>query len=246
MVLCCGEDPSELLGALPFKPSPAAYHEYRCYRFWRFQAFTLAWTGIGTGCLEPMLYELFEPALISGPKTIRRLILIGTAGSLNPAGTTPGQPYLIDPAYLGASAIGSPPHQITARERQPLRPRLGALVKRAAGLERRSIVSTDYYYGFSHDPASAMLREADPGLLRAVAAASGVADLVDMEVAQFYYFCGLLGGPSLLYLAIKGCANYVGGFSEQPMNSQQVLSLAMLDVFRLLSLSRSDSLSGPQ
>jgi len=61
MVICCGEDAAELLQALrtEFPRQETAYHEYRCYRFWKFAEFTLIWTGIGTGCLEPLLFELF-------------------------------------------------------------------------------------------------------------------------------------------------------------------------------------------
>jgi hypothetical protein len=59
LLLCCGEDTTELLLALPEVGPPLLYHVYRCYRFWRFDGFTLVWTGIGTGCLEPLMFELF-------------------------------------------------------------------------------------------------------------------------------------------------------------------------------------------
>ena len=72
-ILCCGEDVSHFLQLLP---TIQMYHEYRGYRFWRLPGFTLVLSGMGTGCLEPLMWELTRP------KVIRQVMLIGTAGKM--------------------------------------------------------------------------------------------------------------------------------------------------------------------
>src|SRR5688500_16227939 len=76
IILSCGEDPSELLAAARTAglDKPCALHEYRCYRFWSFPICTLVWTGIGTGCLEPLLYEILRESRAN------KICLVGTAG----------------------------------------------------------------------------------------------------------------------------------------------------------------------
>ena len=57
--------------------------------------------------------------------------------------------------------------------------------------------------------------------------------MVDMETAQFYYFCQFLGSPVLQYAALKGPANYIEG-SEQGLHSLTVLRSAVRVALRLL------------
>ena len=217
LLLCCGEDPTELLLSLPeVVERPLFYHEYRCYRFWRFARFTLAWTGIGTGCLEPLMYELLVNAANSRankPTTeIRRIILVGTAGAFRASEVRLGQVYLLNEAFLGASAISVPDHELTSAQAKPLQPHLELPCPQPLDkISPASIISTDYYYGFSKRANSSVLRQTDPRLGSVVDYAWGRVDMVDMETAQFYYLCKSLGPPALRYAALKGPADYVEG-----------------------------------
>lgn len=229
MIICCGEDVAELLQALrtELQQQEMAYHEYRCYRFWKFEEFTLIWTGIGTGCLEPLLFELFEGF------TPREMVLIGTCGAIMGRGIEPGDVFLMGKAYLGGSAIRLPESLL------PLPCRFGDDKLARLGLARKSTISTDLYYGFAVDPGSRVRRfqEEDLGLKADLAAYWDKADVVEMEVGQFYYLCGLFGGPELEYVAIKGAANATDTVSQQTAYSGRVLQLALRNTLRLLGVS---------
>ena len=62
MIVCTGEDPDELKRAikavLPGKRP--RFHQYRCYKAWKFSGVTIVISGIGSGCLEPLLFELLD------------------------------------------------------------------------------------------------------------------------------------------------------------------------------------------
>lgn len=233
MVICCGEDAAELLQALrtEFPRQETAYHEYRCYRFWKFAEFTLVWTGIGTGCLEPLLFELFEGF------TPKELVLIGTCGAIPGRGIEPGDVFLVDKAYLGGSAIRLQDSAL------PLPCRFGADKLARLGLDRRSAISTDLYYGFAVDPGARVrrLQEEDFGLKADLAAYWDKADAVEMEIGQFYYLCGLFGGPGLEYVAIKGAANATDFVAQQTLHSGPVLQRSLRSALQLLAVN-----SGPE
>ena len=72
ILLSCGEDTKELLTPLAEIEEFSDYHEYRCYKFWKFSTFTLIWTGFGTSCLEPLLWEILKPNIAE------RIILFGS------------------------------------------------------------------------------------------------------------------------------------------------------------------------
>jgi hypothetical protein len=219
VILCCGEDTGELLNAFN-RYRASKIHEYRCYKFWKYDAFTLIWTGIGTGCLEPLLFEVLEPAII------QRIVLIGTAGALNNL-RQPGQPHLINDAFLGCTGI-------TLREDRPLHSRWHSDI---AALPSASIISTDYYYGFSRmgSPLVKALQEADARLVDVFTKACNQADLVDMETAQFYHLCRVLGGDSLQFVALKGSSNPITDFSLQTLHSQQLLARLCQEAVALLT-----------
>lgn len=207
VILCCGEDAGELLQA--FKGLKALQvHEYRCYKFWRYPAFTLIWTGIGTGSLEPLLFEPLEPVMI------KRIVLIGTAGALND-NVTLGMGYVIDEAVLGCTGISPLPGV-------KLQPHWNGPIKE---MPTASIVSTDYYNGFSkvQSPRVNALQQADTRLKPVMDSIIGTVDLVDMETAQFYHFCRVLGGEHLQYLALKGATNPITDVSQQTLYSESLL-----------------------
>src|SRR5687767_8943729 len=93
VILCCGEDFTELIQCFS-ESSLGIRHEYRCYRFLRFENFTLIWTGIGTGCLEPLLFEIFDVPII------KKIVLVGTAGAFQSTASM-GNFFWIAQAYLG-------------------------------------------------------------------------------------------------------------------------------------------------
>ncbi|MFM7070695.1 MAG: hypothetical protein ACKO38_02740 [Planctomycetota bacterium] len=235
VLLCAGEDPDELIsvvervaGQRPFRT-----YSYRCYRFWQFDRFTLIWTGIGTGCLEPLLYEI-----VAQSDSIKTLILIGTAGWLAAddsggaeACETPNRKpiaYLLHEAYLGRTALSSlgnfhrkhgpsSAHRHTWSDGTRCVPRFPSQVEDLA-----TILSTDLYY--------------DRHWVREKAEYHG-ADLIDMEVAQFYCLCEIFAkNKDLNYVAIKGAANSLGNGSQQLLNSRAVLDACTRRALGLMAI----------
>ena len=224
-VLCCGEDFGELMRAMAAVTTraPVREHAYRGYRFVQFEDFALAWCGIGTGCLEPLLCEVLRQGRIT------RMVLMGTAGCLDPTGAELGTPYLVGEAWLGGTAI---------RPRDPDAPRRPHWPHAPAVLAPRSIVSTDFYYGFS--PVAHPLRDAllahDAGLAEELAQHLPRCPLVDMESAQFYHLCRALEGDALEFVAVKAAANHVGAWQAQLENTPAALQACWRASLDLLDL----------
>lgn len=224
IVLCCGEDPQELLTAVLQEtclalPDP---HQYRCYAFWPFPRFTLIWTGIGTGCLEPMLKEILEEGII------RRIVLIGSAGKISAKKEDLGRVYLVNEAYLAACAIQ--PH----RWDEPLRPCWHGTI--SVELPRAAAISTDYYYGFGGGTEyQRRALSADARLDIAMQRHWRPGRLVEMETAQFYHLCGVCDvGKQLQFLALRGVANQSDCFDQQYANSLLVLQEAFRHAMEIL------------
>ncbi len=232
VILVCGEDEAELLSALKaVRPEivPQSIHRYRCYHFWDCQTFTLIWTGIGTGCLEPLLYEILDIP------TLQRILLMGTAGATDYGKLTlmKGRAYAMAAASPFAAGV-------TPVSNEPLAPVWNQPLP--ADVQTATIVSTDYYYGYSPktDARTLKLIANDVNLARGRAETLPQVQLVDMETAQFYHFCRLLGLPGLQYIAIKGPANIVGDFGEQNLHSGAVLEASLQIATRLLQSGQTD------
>jgi hypothetical protein len=226
ILLCCGEDVSELLAAANKLGIGAVLgeHKYRCYHFWRFANFTLIWTGIGTGCLEPLLYEI----LVDTP--VQTICLIGTAGLCRTRpGLIKGEAYYIAEARTWAAGVR--PIAFDGA----LRPNWEA---NQSLVPKATIVSTDYYYGFSRieNQQLVRLRKLDGALSQDFQKILTEIDLVDMEVAQFYFICFAFGGVGLRWLAVKGPANDLDHFSEQIENSPLVLEKTFRSALILMEL----------
>lgn len=228
VIICCGEDAAELLAALrsAYPCAETAYHEYRCYRFWKFEEFTLVWSGIGTGCIEPLLFELIDGF------PLRQVVLIGTCGAIPGRGVRPGEVFLVDKAYLGGAAIRLP------EDAFPLSCRFGEERLAGLGLERKSAISTDFYYGFAVDPGARVkrLQGQDLNLKGDLAAFWDRADLVEMEIGQFYYLCGIFDSDQLEYVAIKGAANATDTVAQQTIYSGPVLQKGLRSALQLLGV----------
>jgi len=223
VILCCGEDASELLAAVnSFIPEQVIkYHEYRCYKFWKFSEFTLAWTGIGTGCLEPLLWEVLKTQIV------KKIIIIGTAGQFPNSKTHIGEVYVIDQAYLAATAVDE------LNIDHPLRPCFQA----SDACETATIVSTDLFYGFSQHGIDGVYSDHKNKLQNALDKHSKHRDMVDMEVGQFYYFCHKLNSnKNLEYLAIKGSSNRLEHFKELTINSSKVIKKSLQKALKLLQI----------
>ena len=228
IVLCCGEDPTDFINAVEsvMPGRPLFEHEFRCYRFWVYPRLTLVWTGIGSGCLEPLLFEMFMPG-----SNVLQIVLIGTGGTL--AGKLEvGVPHLVEQAFLGGSAIEP--------AIQPLEPRINKMKARAEALPRCAVVSTDYYYGYwpTKDHNRGRLRRADKRLDKGIDETYERAQMVDMEVGQFYHFCKTLGRSDLEYAAVKAAANPVDEPSVQLQSSRKVLSTTFLAALGLLGVEQ--------
>jgi len=211
MVVCCGEDAAELIEAVRRVSgrSPRQLHEYRCYRFWEHESGGLIWTGIGTGCLEPLLWEVLKPGLV------QQLVLIGTAGRHPGSQTALGQAYFIDRATPWFSAVD------TFYDQQPFRPRWRQPLP--PGLLTASTTSTDFYYDLPAQRGGS--RFAPPKT-----------ELVEMECAQFYLLCSSYSsGIDLSFAAIKGPANDLGRGHVQVTNSLDALCACWKQALALLA-----------
>jgi hypothetical protein len=206
-IVCAGEDPSELQRT--FDAGDADVFEYRCYRFWRFVQTTVIWTGMGTGCLEPLLWEILSPGVI------KKLLLVGSAGRLPNSRAPIGEARIITEAYAGGTSLDAESAD------QPIRPRFALPAK----CPPTSIVSTDFYYGFTGRTLTGKYPAAGAALRASVEKHLSTRDLVDMETAQFYHFCDRFDRTGRLqYLAIKGAANPIDWQMAQLGESAPLLS----------------------
>jgi hypothetical protein len=228
VILCAGEDRAEMLAAFAHRGfvQPLRVHRYRCYTFMDFGDFTLIWTGIGTGCLEPLLFEVLRGDIDA--VQVRRIVLVGTAGLLPHARLKIGGAYFITEAYAAATALDE------AHIRMPLQPTLPV----PAGSPTATSVSSDFYYGFTSALVDGTYAAVTPGLLTAYRAHAKRNAMVDMEVAQFYFLCHAMGGDrGLQYVAIKAPTNSIVDVMQQTATSREALQVCAAAVLDVLGVS---------
>lgn len=229
VILCCGEDEGALLRALTACSIslPPTVKSFRSYRLWKINDLTVILSPIGTGSLEPLLFEILQHDVI------RKLVLIGTAGLMADSKAELGIVYPISKALLSGTGLD--------REIE------GAVKPRFPVLDYSgdvSIISTDFYYGFSANPVSAVYR----AKLKHLGAdfKQMKADLVDMETAQFYALCKLLDEKGTLqYVSFKGAANTLVDQSDQNTKTDDVLILALGAALEAVSSDVSVYLKSP-
>lgn len=231
MVVCTGEDPGELVNAMRavISAEPEAHHQYRCYQAWKFNGFTVVISGIGTGCIEPLLWELLDHEKL-GQGVAKRLVMIGTAGYIADSGH--GQVFLVDGAY----PLGCAVH--LSAEYLPLRSSFQGL--EGCTLSRREEMSTDYYYAATpsmDDFRKVLAKQRDPILTECLENYWRAGRLISMESLQFYHFCSIYGQPGTQYVALRGVANLADQFHEQGDYSQNVLTDALKEALALLQVS---------
>lgn len=229
MVVCTGEDPHELVCAMnnSLPGIVPEYHEYRCYRAWKYPDFTVVISGIGTGCLEPLLYELLDFDAL-GENVAKRLVMIGTAGYLSDSGF--GKVYLVDGAYTAGCGVALEDKDL------PIRPSFAHLGQ--IQLPRAEEISTDYYYACTPQTANERKNKAkamNPALTTAVEKYWQSGRLISMESAQFYAFASAYGKPGTQYVALRGVANLADQFETQGEYSLQVLTEAFRQALKILN-----------
>ncbi len=228
MILICGEDRREILGALSQviveEPEPD-YHEYRSYRFWRYGQFTLAQSGIGSGDLEPFVHEVLSTGVV------QRIVLVGTAGYLGDDPTAHGKVYLVDEAYTAGSAV------ILEDQYLPLGPRFTGIEK-LTDVPRGTAISTDYFYGFSKrdTPRVQAALAADANLRKGVEEHWQLGRLIQMETGQFYHFVKIYDLTGRVqFVSFRGVANLSDRWDLQNQLSRQALAETIRQAIRLLS-----------
>jgi purine-nucleoside phosphorylase len=223
MLLCVGEHAPEFLKALEaLGHKPTEEHNYRCYRFWKFDGFCAMWTGIGSGCVEPMMWEV-----LGKDSPIKEVVLVGTAGLIGNDPKLCGKVYAVTNAY--ACATGVQPDQ------QPCKASWKDL---PANIPHRSSLSTDQYYGFykTTQPLGLKLQAKQKNLRDAIKNYWRKGRLLEMEVAQFYFLCKELGQKGLKYIALKGVSNLDGKHETQTIMSQQILHESVATGLKLMGL----------
>lgn len=229
LVVCPGEDPAELEHAMAVVlGSEYQAYQYRCYRGYRFAArrLTVLLSGIGSGCLEPLMFEALD-SRHTGPDAVRRLVLIGTAGYIGDA--LLGRVYLVDGAYTVGCAV-----ELTDDE-LPVRPRFDAI--ETDPLTKVEEVSTDYYYATTvddTDPRKQRAKQKNRALRDGLAKYYAPGRLIAMESAQFYHFADVYGTPETQYVALRGVANLADQFHTQSSQSRDVLTDTLQHAIRLL------------
>jgi tRNA(Arg) A34 adenosine deaminase TadA len=229
MIVCTGEDPRELVHAMQavMPGVRPAVHNYRCYYAWKYPGVTVVISGIGTGSLEPMMFELLDRKVL-GDRAAKRLVMIGTAGYLSDSGF--GQVYLVDGAYTVGCAIA------LRDEDLPVRPRFIGLDRvRLPGAEE---ISTDYYYAATPsvtDARKVAAKAYDPALCQGLEKHWKAGRLISMETAQFYHLARVYGDENTQWAAFRGVANLADQFDTQGNYSQQVLTEALRQAVKLLS-----------
>jgi hypothetical protein len=217
VLLVCGEDRRELL---PFVRSPTS-HAFRCFEFWKEVGFTLVLSGMGTGCVEPLIWELTRPGIV------REIVLAGTAGKMPGTRVPIGQPHEVSEAFAVGTALDG------ERISLPVKPRWA----RPTGLSSARSVSTDFFYGF------APRIQAGDYPLQGGSLAAGYAEhwargtpLIDMEVAAFYCFCERFGDAGLQYLAIKVPSNELGADAQQIEETPQFMPRCIRAALKALEI----------
>ncbi len=221
-IICAGEVEDELLHAFRNVPEkPLHSRQYRCYRLWKYPSFTLILSGIGSGCVEPLLWEILSPGLI------RQIVLIGTAGCVRPAAPALGRALPIHAAWSCGTGIDGE-HGL-----EPLTPRWPL----PEGSATCSIASSDFFYGYSDRVLDGRFAACQGPFRERYLKVRDLADLIDMEVAQFYYFAPRFDRTgSLSYLAIKGSSNLIGLGEQMNHYAAGVMDDCAAQAFSLMGL----------
>ena len=222
VILCCGEVEADLLRAFrDHSEKPVLVQQYRCYKFWKYADFTLILAGIGTGTLEPLLWEILTPGIV------RKIVLIGTAGAVGADAPAMGGALPIGEAFSCGTGIDA---EVGL---EPLCPRWNL----PAGTKTCSIASSDFFYGYSDRVLDGSFRACQGPFKTRYLQIRDRAALIDMEVAGFYYFCPRFDPTGKLeFLAVKGSSNALGKGEEMNQFAVPVMDDCARQAMELLEL----------
>lgn len=228
VIVCTGEDPEELKKAIKevFPGRRPRHHQYRCYQAWSLPNITIVISGIGTGCMEPMMWELLDYETL-GVKRPKRLAMIGTAGMVSDSGF--GQVYVVSGAYPIGCAVRLDDACL------PVKPNFCNLEQ--LNLPVAEEMSTDRYFTCTpamSDARKVLAKSFDPLLVSELDKYWRPGRLISMEALQFYHFASVFGLPDTQYVALRGVANLADQFETQGDYSQQVLTDCLRHAVKLL------------
>ncbi len=211
VLLCLGEEGSEFAEALGQQaPRIGPVHRYRAFQAGVRDDILCISGAVGSAVVEKCLWEILHAG-------VKRVILVGTAGSMPGFQGDFGVPYEAAPAWMTFQNFEAPPRTWT--------PSL------ETGLPQQGIVSSDRFYGFSTLLESDY--PAEPGLLEAWHQFRDQDLMVDMEVAAFYHYCEQFGDKDLQFTAIKAVANRVDELDKLPEHSAAVLDTVVAAAWKL-------------
>jgi nucleoside phosphorylase len=224
VILCAGEVEADLLHAFRnVKSRPVGVGQYRCYKFWKYPDFTLILSGIGTGSLEPLLWEIISPGVI------KKIVLIGTAGAVTPRAPEIGASAFISEAWPCGTSLDAEVGM------NPLRPHWNAVLNGVTC----TLASTDYFYGYSDRILDGSFRACQGPFKERYKTIRDKADMIDMEVVGFYYFCPFFDKTGELeYIAIKGSSNALGKGEEMNQYAAAVMDDCGRRALEMLELAR--------
>ncbi len=208
LIICAGEDTHELQAAIRSATAeqPKLVLSYRSYTFWTVSDVLIAWTGIGTGCIEPLLKEY---AKVGSPE---RITLIGTSGLINQDEIKLGDVFRISEAYCRSNAVNT----LGVAPDQAMRPVTTDPIGNAA-----IMASTDFYYP---QEAAAPIDDAD------------LVDMETAQFYFLCDQIRQDAHHDLEYVVFKGAANRLGHPEEQDVHGPGVLKDTAVLAMRWLSL----------
>jgi hypothetical protein len=222
VIICSGECEEDLLHAFRgMERKPVLVCHYRCYKFWQYQDFTLILAGIGTGTLEPLLWEILTPGVVE------EVLLIGTAGAVRADAPAMGEALPIRAAWPCGTGIDAEVGY------EPLAPRWTL----PANAPTCTIASSDFFYGYSDRVLDGSFNACQGAFRERYKVIRELADLIDMEVAAFYYFAPRFDPTGKLrYLAIKGSSNGLGKGEEMNHYAGSVMDSCARQALEFLRL----------
>lgn len=219
MIICSGEDHDELANAMAnLGPEPEEFHHFRSYTFWKWRNRTVVLSGVGTGCIEPLLYEILDENIV------KKIVLVGTAGAMT-YNVKMGVSYVVRDAYLAGTGLNQ---ALGVDGRTPLHPNWNFTKEYPTA----TIASSEFYYGFADPYSYERVKNCYPRRLPQLKIlcnemVSNI-DLIDMESAQFYALCRIIPDKrGLEFVSIKGPANTLDNQEEQNLHGQTLLNTAI-------------------
>lgn len=222
VILCSGEAEADLMHAFgKIGSKPEWLGHYRGYKFWKYTDFTLILAGVGIGALEPLLWETI------GSGVIRKIVLIGTAGGVTAKAPQLGQARVISEAWPCGTSIDA---EVGLK---PVLPRWSGRLRTVPC----TIASTDYFYGYSDRILDGTFKACQGAFKTRYKAVRDRADMIDMEVAGFYYLCPFFDKTGEMeYIAVKGNSNALGKGDEMNDYASRVMDDCARQAMEMLEL----------